>query len=306
MIMFKGKGWRLVVGGAMLILLNACGDNAPEKQPPATPAAVGRGGQVSVRIVPEQPTSGDCLSVIITNGQASGLYRWMVNDREMPSTSEARLCNDFFKRGDRVMAQIGEVSSESVTIANSPPKVTGIATSPAEWRSGTAIEIVPAAEDADGDPVEFRYRWVINGVEDSFLSEATLPAERNRRGDRIEVLVTPFDGREEGPVFKGAVNSVAGSAPTIVSTPPTRFEALVYTYQVQAKDIDNDPLTFALDTPPAGMTIDPATGLISWPLSGIQPGKYEVKIVVRDPEGGEDHQRYELVLGEPKPAEATK
>lgn len=305
MIMSKRMGWQLAAGVAILLLLNACGDNGQEKLSTSPPAVAGR-GQVSLRIVPEQPTSADCLNVIATSGQVSGLYRWMVNDQEIPATNEASLCSDFFKRGDRVVAIIGEASSEPVIINNSPPKVTDISTVPEEWRSGTAIEIAPKVEDVDGDPVELRYKWIINGEEDALLSEAILPAERNRRGDRIEVLITPFDGRAEGQVFRGVVQSVTGTAPTIVSTPPTRFETTVYSYQVKAEDADKEQLTFALDSPPAGMAIDPVTGLISWPLSGVVPGKYEVKIVVRDPDGGEDRQRYEILLGTPKPAEAEK
>lgn len=306
MIVFIKQGWNLAAGSALLMsLLTACGDSVPEKKLTITPAATG-GGQVGIRILPEQPTSADCLSVIAMSGQVSGLYRWMVNDRELPAANESRLCGTFFKRGDRVSVQVGNAGSDPVTIANSPPKVTGLTTSPEEWRSGAAITIIPAAEDADGDPVEFRYRWSINGAEDESLSEATLPAERNRRGDRVEVLVTPFDGQVEGPVFRGAVGAVTGSAPKIVSSPPAQFEARVYNYQVQAEDIDNDKLTFALEAAPAGMNIDAATGLISWPLTGVQPRSYEVKIVVRDPDGGEDRQQYELVLGEPKPLEAVR
>lgn len=290
----------------LALLLSACGDNPSGKIPVGSAPT---GGQTGIRIHPEQPTSGDCLNVIIAGGHGSVTYQWFVNDQPSPATNEASLCNDFFKRGDRVTVKVGDgaqANSATVTIANSPPKVTGISTSPEEWRSGAAIEVIPAAQDADGDPVEFRYQWSINGEVDSFLSEATLPAERNRRGDRVEVLITPLDGKTEGVVFRGVVGAVTGSAPTIVSRPPTRFEAMEYSYQVKAEDPDKEQLTFSLDNPPQGMTIDPASGKIFWPLTGVQPGKYEVKIVVRDPEGGEDRQEYELTLGVPASGEAAK
>lgn len=300
-------GWKLLGCGAILIMLvSACSDN-PAGKSPVGPAPAG--GQVGIRIIPEQPTSGDCLNVITTGGHGSVSYQWFVNDQLLPATNEASLCNDFFKRGDRVTVKAGggaQAGSATVTIANSPPKVTGVAMSPEEWRSATAVEVVPAAEDVDGDPVDFRYQWSINGEVDSFLSEAVLPAERNRRGDRIEVLITPFDGKVEGVVFRGVVGAVTGSAPTIVSKPPAKFEAMEYNYQVKAEDPDKDQLTFVLDNPPQGMAIDPTTGRLSWPLAGVQPGKYEVKIVVRDSEGGEDRQEYDLTLGAPKLMEAAK
>ncbi|TLM68954.1 MAG: hypothetical protein FDZ69_01780 [Deltaproteobacteria bacterium] len=289
------SGWMLACSCVLLGLLTACGD-APGEKPRAGQGPVVQG---SARIIPEQPTSGDCLNAIVT-GSGGGAYQWFVNDQPLPANNEARLCGDFFKRGDRVSVKIGSGSPTSVTIGNSPPRVSEVAVSPREWRSGMAIEIVPTTEDADGDPVELRYQWSINGELDPFLTDPVLPAERNRRGDRIEVLVTPHDGREAGESYRAFVQAVAGSAPKIVSQPPASFEALSYTYQVKAEDPDNDPLIFALDTPPQGMTIDSATGLVSWPLTGVQPGKYEVRIVVRDPEGGEDRQEYAITLGAPK------
>ena len=54
----------------------------------------------------------------------------------------------------------------------------------------------------------------------------------------------------------------------IVSDPVTTAVAgQPYTYPVKAIDPDNDPLTYSLTTAPAGMTIDPATGLITWPAA---------------------------------------
>jgi hypothetical protein len=94
--------------------------------------------------------------------------------------------------------------------------------------------------------------------------------------------------------------SVPGSPPKIISRPPAKFEAYEYSYPVRVRDADNDRLTFSLEKPPEGMSIDRRSGKITWPLTGVQPGKYEVKIVVRDSEGGEDRQEFVLTLGEPK------
>ena len=44
--------------------------------------------------------------------------------------------------------------------------------------------------------------------------------------------------------------------------------AAPYSYDVQAIDPDNDLLTYSLVNNPAGMTINPSTGLISW----VPPG----------------------------------
>lgn len=73
-------------------------------------------------------------------------------------------------------------------------------------------------------------------------------------------------------------------APMIFSTPVT--EAAVqrpYTYDVDA--IGNPVPTYALTVNPAGMTIDPATGVISWKPVVAQQGSHPVEVEARNSAG---------------------
>jgi len=45
-----------------------------------------------------------------------------------------------------------------------------------------------------------------------------------------------------------------------------------------------------------------STGLVTWPLTGVKPGVYPVKIVISDPEGAEVTQEFNLTLGTPSTA----
>jgi hypothetical protein len=162
--------------------------------------------------------------------------------------------------------------------------------------------VFPVAEDQDGDPVEFRYQWLINGEADPFLTEAKLPGDRVVKGDRIQVRITPYDGLNEGPAYQSYVMPIPGAPPKILSQPPPRFEALEYRYQFRARDPAGGKLIYSLEKAPAGMTIDQATGLITWPLGGVKPGDYPVKIVATDAEGGAASQEYTLTLGAPAPS----
>ena len=72
-----------------------------------------------------------------------------------------------------------------------------------------------------------------------------------------------------------------------------------YTYDVEATDPDDDTLTYSLDTAPNGMTIDPATGLISWPVSPHEAGEHQVVVRVQDPDGAFDTQSYTLTIVDP-------
>jgi VCBS repeat-containing protein len=70
--------------------------------------------------------------------------------------------------------------------------------------------------------------------------------------------------------------------PKITSTPPGRAApGVLYTYEVEAADPDaEDSLTYCLSTKPAGMSIDPACGLIQWTPNDEQMGTHEVVIEV--------------------------
>jgi len=73
------------------------------------------------------------------------------------------------------------------------------------------------------------------------------------------------------------------SAPVIESDPVTTAkEGAVYTYDVEATDPNGDTLTYSLTTGPDGMTINSATGVISWTPTEEQIGENEVEIEVSD------------------------
>jgi len=299
--------WRIVLLlGGSLLFLTACGERPTSPQPLSTPLPPSLSGEkVSVQILPENPTANDCLQVII-KGQPSGpQIAWHVNGQPVVSREIGKLCAGALRRGDQVMVMVGAAetaSTATVTIGNSPPKVTGISATPKQLFAGMDVEVFPLGEDRDGDPVEFRYQWLINSEAIPFLTEAKLPGDRFVKGDRLQVRITPFDGQEEGPVYLSYVMPVPNAPPRITSQPPQNFEALEYRYQVATSDPDGDQLIYRLTQAPAGMTVSPS-GLIIWPLTGVQPGVHPMKIIVSDPEGAEAFQEFNLTLGTPSQVE---
>lgn len=74
-------------------------------------------------------------------------------------------------------------------------------------------------------------------------------------------------------------------APTITSAAVTSAEEdALYTYDVDATDPNNDTLTYALDTSPSGMTIDPDSGLIQWNPTNDSIGENSVVVSASDSE----------------------
>lgn len=69
-----------------------------------------------------------------------------------------------------------------------------------------------------------------------------------------------------------------------------------YTYPVKAIDSDGGAITYALLQGPAGMTIDPETGLVSWMPDRSQVGTYQVVVKALDETGPTDTQTYTLTV----------
>ena len=73
------------------------------------------------------------------------------------------------------------------------------------------------------------------------------------------------------------------TAPALDSTPVAIAKVeYLYTYDVNANDIEDDILTYSLLTFPQGMTIDSSTGVITWTPAGKQIGENEVTVKVED------------------------
>ncbi len=83
--------------------------------------------------------------------------------------------------------------------------------------------------------------------------------------------------------------------PTITSTPViSATENLVYNYDVDATDPNpGDVITYSLQTAPAGATIDPVSGLISWTPNG-QTGLNTFSVRATDVGGSFDQQTFDV------------
>jgi hypothetical protein len=85
-------------------------------------------------------------------------------------------------------------------------------------------------------------------------------------------------------------------APGISSVAPaTAKTGQPFTYQVQASDPDSgDMLEYLLISGPAGMSMDPESGLISWTPDNEQEGTYSVSLQVRDAGGLSSNQAFDV------------
>lgn len=256
---------------------------------------------VTVTLQPQQPRAGDCLFADVKGKPANRALVWMVNGINVQEDQSNRYCLEDVRRDDIVTVTVGDgtaAATASVTVANSPPQIIDSRIELIVEDAQSYFEVTPEIVDADEDDISLEYQWLINGVQYADYSGSRLPAFASRQGDEVQVRILPADPYAKGPVYETRSFNVPGVAPIIISRPPLTFEAMKYLYQVAATNSAGGTLSFSLAEAPEGMSIDAENGMITWPLESIEPGVYQVKVVVADPRGNVANQAFTLNLGE--------
>ena len=153
--------------------------------------------------------------------------------------------------------------------------------------------------DADGDPVTFQWTLAVKPANSAATLSGANTATPSFTPDKggvyaVQLIVRDTQNVVSAPDVVVVTAVVQNQQPTIRSTAVTAAAAgQAYSYDVEATDPDaGDVLTFSLPTAPAGMAINPATGLIQWtPLNG-QGGPQAVAVRVQDAAGLFDVQNF--------------
>jgi hypothetical protein len=232
----------------------------------------------SLTIDPPNPTVATGLTALAFAHDPDGdplqySYEWRRNGVPMVGQTGPFLLGGFAKNDSiEVTLTVSDgrattVATATATIQNSPPLLTGVELTPAEAYTNNDLTVTFDLVEADGDPLTVTYEWRRNGSVLAGATDATLPASVTERGDFIEVTVSATDG---------TVTTTANVSVTILDAPPTlsaigapaaaSYGTLV-TFDTDIADPDGEPVgghQFELTHGPAGMTVDPITGAVTW------------------------------------------
>ncbi|MEX1232941.1 MAG: putative Ig domain-containing protein [Planctomycetaceae bacterium] len=180
---------------------------------------------------------------------------------------------------------------------NNPPIFT--AEPPEEIPFGVPFVYQFVAEDPDDDPLTFGLDgWHPAGME---MDELGLLQWTPNAGDADlthEFTVAVTDGRSD-PVLKEFSIRVSGRSdnqpPEFTTAPSNNAVAnMPYQYPAHAVDPDGDTIVYSLPKKPAGMSINPATGKITWTPTYAQSGVHDVVLRVTDSFGASAEQHFSI------------
>jgi len=168
----------------------------------------------------------------------------------------------------------------TVTRVNTPPRITAIPNQTTVF--GTPFTVHATATDSLGDTQTFSLTTAPAGMTIGAASGLIrwTPSVAQVGANPVTVRVT-----DQGGLFAAASFTVtAGNTPPQLAAIAAQTAGVdePFTLLVAATDTPNDTLAFTLTTAPAGMTVDAATGLISWTPVATQVGAHPVTVRVTD------------------------
>jgi len=281
-----------------LILFISCSGEKPEGHNKENPLLTERKVEdsYSLQIIPENPTRSAKLQLVIKGFEPSSAeITWLVNGRPVSVERPEEFDASQTKKGDSIQARAlikgKEILSNVVKIKNSPPEIVKIKIMPEVFKPGDTLYIEVTGRDDDGDNLSFLYEWLKNG--EVVSTEKSLNVNI-KRGDRIDVKVTPYDGEDYGNTVI-LHREIKNTPPIITSSRDCKISENYFLCKLHASDPDGDPLTYALKEAPPGMTID-NSGLIKWDIPPDFKGRARVTVSVTDGHGGEASQSFTLEI----------
>jgi hypothetical protein len=136
-------------------------------------------------------------------------------------------------------------ATETATLKNSPPRIVSVRILPENPHRESIFNLVIESYDPDHDRVGYRYQWLKNGEEMNEENKEILRGIHLKKGDLIQVKVTPSDGKIEGETLLSPPVKIINSAPAIKEVriePKIAYASDDLKASVKSLDADGDSI----------------------------------------------------------------
>src|SRR2546422_10604481 len=106
-------------------------------------------------------------------------------------------------------------AASGASTGNHPPVVRSARVFPSKAMIEMELRVEVQGEDMDGDPITYRYKWLVNKVPAPGATAPQFRTDGLKNGDRITVEVTPNDGKGDGTAFTTDPVAIGNTPPDI-------------------------------------------------------------------------------------------
>ncbi|MFP8878213.1 MAG: hypothetical protein VCE43_01430, partial [Myxococcota bacterium] len=229
----------------------ACGGDEPDPQTHAAIAPTAENTEREnarpvidrITLYPSHPRPGETVKVRVSASDPDGdqitlSYEWRVSGRRVAGNGSSLNVQSVDKNTTIEVVVIASDGIEqsaparaTATVGNQRPQVMQVVIEP--LGSVTVEHDVmasPKSNDPDGDDLEYRYRWLVNG-EEVGGDGPVLARSHFERGDRIEITVVASDGEDESAPMVSHPIEVTNARPKITSVPGAIDDDGVFRYR---------------------------------------------------------------------------
>ena len=170
---------------------------------------------------------------------------------------------------------------------------------------GSIVTLTATATDADDN--QLAHTWTYHPLLNLTLTHATTTSSWFTAPDvnantTITFTLTADDGTAEVSdsvdILIMPTQNVHPVLDVILEQAVDEMSTLIFVARATDEDLPSDTLTYGLEDPPAGASMDPATGAFTWTPTEDQNGIHTITVTVSDGNGGTDSQDVQVTVNE--------
>lgn len=147
--------------------------------------------------------------------------------------------------------------------SNSPPVITSINILPDKPNKESELNLFIQSQDPEGDPITYQYQWIKNDEEMIGENKNTLKGGSFKKGELLQVRVTPSDGKNNGKPYLSQAIKILNSQPVIQEVwiePKVAYVTDVLKVNVKSSDSDRDFIYYTYQWERNGIVLNEERG----------------------------------------------